>query len=101
VASADLVVDVSQFAACIFQEKLALNRVDRGEEVSEEDSEPQEKLGPVLMKNEPLVRHKKLQLAHKTKQSGEQNRKGDKHGIPDHDLTSWFMQQFVPPFRPV
>src|SRR6267378_674709 len=71
VASRGLVVDVPQFAACILQEKFALNPIDRGEEVYEEDSEPREKHGPVLMKNKPFVRHKKLQLAHEPKQTGE------------------------------
>jgi hypothetical protein len=69
-ASAGLVVDVPQFAASIFQEKLALNPIHRGEEDSEEDSEP-----------------------------GEQHSKCDEHGIRDHDLTSSFMQQFEPLFR--
>jgi hypothetical protein len=98
VASARLVVDVPQFAACVLQEKLALNPVDRHEEVSKEDAEPRQKRGPVLMKNKPLVRHEKLEFAHEIKQTGEQNRKSNKQCIRDHDLTSFFMQQFAPLF---
>src|SRR5207247_11025584 len=89
VASAGLFVDVTQLAACILQEKFVLNPIDRGEEVYEEDSEPREKHGPVLMKNKPSVRHQKLQLAHEPKQTGEQNRECDKQCICDHDLTSF------------
>jgi hypothetical protein len=66
-----MVVDVPQFAACILQEKFALNPIDRGEEISEEDSEPQEKHGPVLVKNDALVWHQKLELAHEPKQTAE------------------------------
>jgi hypothetical protein len=66
-----MVVDVPQFAACILQEKFALNPIDRGEEVYEEDAEPREKRGPVLVKNNALVRHHKFQLAHETKQTSE------------------------------
>src|SRR5437016_5189728 len=71
VAAACLVVDMPQLAACILQEKFALNPIDRGEEVYEEDGEPREKHGPVLLKNKPFVRHQKLQLAHEPKQTGE------------------------------
>jgi hypothetical protein len=95
VPSGGLVVDVPQFAARVLQEKFALNPIERGEEVAEEDAEPREKHGPVQMKNEPLVRHQKLELAHEIKRTGEQHSKCDEHGIRDHDLTSSFMQQFV------
>jgi len=100
-APAGMVVDVPQFAACILQEKFALNPIDRREEVYEEDSEPSEKHGPVLMKNKPFVWHKKCQLAHEPKQTCEQNRECDKQCICDHDLALSFMQKFMPPFRPV
>jgi hypothetical protein len=99
VASAGLVVDVPQLAACILQEKLALNPIDSGEEVSKEDSEPREKHCPVLAKYDALVRHKKFQLAHEPKQTGEQKRERDKQCICNHDLASSFMQQFVSIFR--
>jgi hypothetical protein len=100
VPSGGLAVDVPQFAACILQEKLALNPVDRDEEVYKEDSEPREKHGPVEMKNESLVGHQKLELAHEIKRTGEQHGKCDEHGIRDHALTSSFMQKFEPIFRP-
>jgi hypothetical protein len=99
VASAGLVVDVPQFTACVLQEKLALNPLDRDEEVYKEDSEPCQKHGPVQMKNEPPVRHQELELAHETKRTGEQHSKGDMHGIRDHLLISSFTQQFEPLFR--
>src|SRR6267378_3996552 len=70
VAAACLVVDMPQLAACILQEKFALNPIDRGEEVYEEDGEPREKHGPGLMKNKPFVGHQKFQLAHEPKQTG-------------------------------
>jgi hypothetical protein len=54
-----------------FQEKFALNPVDRDEEVSEEDSEPGEKHDPVQMKNKPLVWQQKLELTHEIKRTGE------------------------------
>jgi hypothetical protein len=88
VAAACLVVDMPQLAACILQEKFALNPIDRGEEVYEEDSEPREKHGPVLMKNKPFVRQQKFQLTHEPKQTGEQNSECDKQCICDHDLAS-------------
>jgi hypothetical protein len=99
VAAACLAVDMPQLPARILQEKSALNPIDRDEEVSEEDSEPHEKHGPVLMKRKPFVRHQKLQLAHEPKQTGEYNRERDKQCICDHGLASSFMQQFVPIFR--
>jgi hypothetical protein len=98
-ASSGLVVDVPQLSACILQEKSALNPIDRDEEVSEEDSEPHEKNGPVLVKDNALVRHQKFELAHEPKQTGEQKCEGDKQSICDHNLTSSFMQKFVPVFR--
>ena len=56
---------------------------------------------PYLMKNKPFVRHQKFQLAHETKQTGEQNRECDKQCICDHDLALSFMQKFVSLFRSV
>src|SRR6266481_1142833 len=100
-AVACLVVDVPQLAACVLQEKFALNPIDRGEETYEDNSKPREKHGPVLMKNKPFVRHQKLQLAHEPKQTGEQNRECDKQCICDHDLALSFMRKLVPLFRPV
>src|SRR5437660_4224444 len=100
-AVACLVVDVPQLAARVLQEKFALNPIDRGEEVYEEDSKPREKHGPVLMKNKALVRHHKFQLAHEPKQTGEQNRERDKQCICDHNLASSFMRKFVSLFRSV
>jgi hypothetical protein len=95
VAYAGLVVYMPQFAACVLQEKLALNPIDRHEEISEEDSEPREKHGPVQMKNKPLVWHQKLELTHEIKRKGEQYSKDDEHGICDHNLTTSFMQKFA------
>jgi hypothetical protein len=101
VAVACLVIDVFQLAACVLQEKFTLNPIDRREEVYEEDSEPREKHGPVLMKNKPFVWHKKFQLAHEPKQACEQNRECDKQCICDHDLAFSLMRKFASLFRSV
>jgi hypothetical protein len=99
-AAGGLVVDVPQLAARIVQEKFVLNPIDSGEEVSEENPEPNEKHDPVLIKKYVLVRHQKLQLTHETKHTCEQNCEGHKDCIRDHDLASSFMQKFVPFFGP-
>jgi len=71
-AVACMVVDVPQLAACVLQKTFALNPIDRGEEIYEENAEPREKHGPVLVKNNAFVRHHKFQFAHEPKQTGEQ-----------------------------
>jgi hypothetical protein len=101
VAAGGLVVDVPQLAARILQEKFVLNPIESGEEVSEENPEPNEKHDPVPMKKYVLVGHQKLQLTHQTKHACEKNCKGHKDCVRDHDLASSFMQKLVPPFRSV
>jgi len=66
-----LVVDVRELSASVFEKKLALDGVQGGKDVDEENGEPQEKKGSVLMKQDVAIRNEELKLAEKPKACGQ------------------------------
>jgi hypothetical protein len=68
-----LVVDVGELSARFFEKKLALDGVQGGKDVDEENDEPQEKKGSVLMKQDVAIRNEEIKLAEKPKACGQEN----------------------------
>ncbi len=84
-ADDDLGVDVREFAARILKEELPLDGIDRGEQIDEEDSEPQEKLRSVLSKKDMPVRDKEFQLTQQPKSQRQKKCNRDDERVGNHE----------------
>ena len=91
-ADDDLRVDMREFASRILQEELALDGVDRGEHIYEQDSEPQEKLRSVLLKKNMPVRDKKLQFTQQPESQRQKKCNRDDEGVGNHEVFPKLLQ---------
>src|ERR1700728_3209314 len=74
----DLLIEVPELAACVAQEKLALDPDGKAEEVDEEQSAVKRDALEVAVQDEIAPRHEEVQLVHRPEAEREKNQRGDK-----------------------
>jgi hypothetical protein len=73
VSGGNLLIDVRQLSAGIFQEEFALDGVDAGKNIGEDGSQPPQEGTAVLTEENVFVGNKKPELIHKPETENQQN----------------------------
>jgi len=83
----DLLVDVRQFAAGVFQEEFPLEGIDPSEQIHEQNGEPSEDDAPILMNKEVFVRDEEFQFIHEPEAKSEQDGDGEDECVREHSVS--------------
>jgi hypothetical protein len=89
----DFLIEMSEFAACIAEEELALDPYGEAEDIGEQQSAVQCDAMEVVVQDEVAPRHKEVQLVHGPEAEHKENKSGYKDGVGDHLYLSAAMKE--------
>ena len=80
----NLLVDVRQLAACIFEEECALDHVNGGKDIHEQHGNSGQDHVSVLVVQNEAVGDEKFEFAHEPETEGKQDGNGDDQRVGNH-----------------
>jgi hypothetical protein len=98
----DLLVDVRELAAGVFQEEFPLEGVDPREQIHEQNAEPSEDDGAISMSDNVFIRDEEFQFIHEPEAKSEQDGDGEDECVREHcvSLASERSRKWSISFRP-
>ena len=84
VANMELLIDVGQLPASVFEEGLANEDESAGEEVEKQAPEKDRECPSILAEEQRTIRDQEFQLAHEIEADSKHNGDSDEKGVRDH-----------------